>query len=179
MTNSLDRFASGFASFLGPVVRGTQSIGDAFQQMAQRIGNSLINQGLTGIGNWLGGALGLGGGGSSNGGGRGGLLGLGGFLGFLDGGGRIGANQWGVVGERRPEIVTGPANVIGGAETARIMNGSSTAGTVNINVNVEGANGDDHVRTLVQQGVQVGLESYDRRLPDRVQSIRSDPYARR
>ncbi|RUM99037.1 hypothetical protein EET67_05205 [Pseudaminobacter arsenicus] len=35
---------------------------------------------------------------------------------------------------------------------------------VNINVNVEGANGDDHVISLVRQGVSAGLSQYDRQL---------------
>jgi len=65
------------------------------------------------------------------------LSGIGGFLGFKDAGGHIGAGQFAVVGERRPELVTGPANVIGGAETAKLMN-SNNSNTTNININYSG-----------------------------------------
>jgi hypothetical protein len=58
------------------------------------------------------------------------LSGIGGFLGFKDAGGPIGAGQFAVVGERRPEIITGPANVIGGAETAKLMQGGNTTENV-------------------------------------------------
>ena len=62
---------------------------------------------------------------------------FGGFAGFKDAGGHIGAGQFAVVGERRPELVTGPANVIGGAETAKLMN-SNNSNTTNININYSG-----------------------------------------
>lgn len=35
------------------------------------------------------------------------------------------ANSWGIVGERGPEIVRGPANVTGRQETAQMMGGPS------------------------------------------------------
>lgn len=41
-------------------------------------------------------------------------------------------------------------------------------GTVNINVNVSGANGDQHVIDLVQQGVRRGLGEYDKQIPSKV-----------
>jgi hypothetical protein len=50
------------------------------------------------------------------------------FAGFFDGGGNIPRGQFGMVAEKRPEfvngvLVPGPANVVGGAETARRMGG--------------------------------------------------------
>ncbi|WP_370223512.1 hypothetical protein [Pararhodobacter marinus] len=57
--------------------------------------------------------------------------------------------------------------------------GASTAGSsVNINVNVDGANGDQHVMDLVAQGVQTGLSRFDRALPGRVREIQSNPRRR-
>ncbi len=49
-------------------------------------------------------------------------------------------------------------------------------GTTNINVNVEGANGDQHVIALVRQGVAAGLEQHDRYvLPGKVKHIIQNP----
>ncbi|WP_370267417.1 hypothetical protein [Nioella sp.] len=57
--------------------------------------------------------------------------------------------------------------------------GASAAGSsVNINVNVDGANGDQHVMDLVAQGVQTGLSRFDRVLPGRVREIQSNPRRR-
>ncbi len=55
------------------------------------------------------------------------------FAGFFDKGGQIGAGQFGVVGEKGPEIVTGPATVIGRQETAELMQGGGGSVTYNIN----------------------------------------------
>lgn len=44
------------------------------------------------------------------------------FAGFFDKGGTIGAGKFGIVGEKGPEIVTGPARVIGRQETASMLN---------------------------------------------------------
>lgn len=54
------------------------------------------------------------------------------FAGFFDNGGFIGAGKIGLVGERGPELVTGPANVLGRTDTAQLMGGGST--TVNYNI---------------------------------------------
>jgi hypothetical protein len=60
------------------------------------------------------------GGGSAGGGGFGEW-----FAGFFDTGGMIGSGQFGIVGERGPEIVRGPAMITSRKETERIMSGSS------------------------------------------------------
>jgi lambda family phage tail tape measure protein len=57
------------------------------------------------------------------------------FEGFFDTGGRIGAGKFGIVGERGPEIVTGPAQVIGRRETAELMNQSAQPNQVNYTIN--------------------------------------------
>lgn len=56
--------------------------------------------------------------------------------------------------------------------------GSSDGRNVNITINVEGANGDEHVVKLVRQGVQQGLQTYDREIaPHTVNRVIRDPYA--
>lgn len=55
----------------------------------------------------------------------GGLAGL--FAGFFDRGGNIPAGQFGIVGEKGPEIVRGPANVTGREDTAKMMGGRSVS----------------------------------------------------
>ncbi|EXF45275.1 lambda family phage tail tape measure protein [Pseudomonas sp. BAY1663] len=55
-------------------------------------------------------------GGAAGGAGAGGLASA--FAGLFDSGGSIAAGQWGIVGERGPEIVTGPAAVTGRQATA-------------------------------------------------------------
>ncbi len=80
-----------------------------------------------------------------------GILGL--FSGFFDTGGSIPAGRWGIVGERGPEMVRGPASVTGRRETADAMSGGGK--TFNINVNVpESAAKDRGTRT--QFGTDVG-----------------------
>ncbi|QFY60370.1 hypothetical protein FZ934_07950 [Rhizobium grahamii] len=80
-----------------------------------------------------------------------------------------------VVGERGPEIVNLPqgAQVIPNhklitAPVAPSLKGSGGASTVNnastLNVNVSGANGDDHVRMLVKQGVGEALAEQNERM---------------
>jgi len=62
------------------------------------------------------------------------------------------------------------------ASAATAASGGSAAATININI--DGANGDQHVLDLVRQGVRQGLELYDRGLPDRVSQIQRNPRSR-
>ncbi len=60
--------------------------------------------------------------------GSGGLIGtattaIGSFFGYKDGGGTIPSGGWGIVGERGPEIVRGPAAVTSRMDTAKAMSG--------------------------------------------------------
>lgn len=66
-----------------------------------------------------------------------------GFAGAFDNGGSIGSGQWGIVGERGPEIVSGPAMVTSRADTAKQMGGE-------VQVNVYAPEGSD-VRTEERQ----------------------------
>lgn len=60
------------------------------------------------------------------------------FSGFFDKGGVIPAGKFGVVGEKGPEIVTGPANVIGRLETQGILAGAGggEGGGTNVTYNI-------------------------------------------
>jgi len=119
-----------------------------------------------GAGGGLGGLLGYSGGQQSGGGGGGGGL-LGMILGFLpklfgfaDGTDNAPPGMaW--VGERGPEIV----RFRGGEQV--VPNHKLGAGNQNaappraqIHVNVQGANGDAHVRMLVNQGIQQGMSNF-------------------
>lgn len=76
---------------------------------------------------------------TSGGGSGGGLLSFVGkaFAGAFDKGGNIPAGQFGLVGERGPEIVTGPASVTSRADTARIMRGGGGTTDVRVIVGVD------------------------------------------
>ncbi|ANM12042.1 phage tail length tape measure family protein [Rhizobium sp. N324] len=77
-----------------------------------------------------------------------------------------------IVGERGRELVNLPrgSQVVPNHRTENMMaangnrGGSSQRGPVPLNVNIQGANGDDHVRTLVEQGVAAGLDSYNKEM---------------
>jgi hypothetical protein len=55
---------------------------------------------------------------------------------FMDKGGRLGTNEWGIVGEYGPELVKGPATVIGREDTARMMSQPQDPVMVRPQVNV-------------------------------------------
>jgi hypothetical protein len=70
-----------------------------------------------------------------------------------------------IVGERGPELVNLPqgSQVFDTNRSARMMagNGNNSNAPANLNVNVIGANGDEHVRALVRQGVGQALSQYN------------------
>tara|TARA_R100000152_G_C6782307_1_gene219759 strand:- start:5256 stop:7658 length:2403 start_codon:yes stop_codon:yes gene_type:complete len=55
------------------------------------------------------------------------------FSGMYDKGGDIPAGKWGIAGEIGPEVVTGPARVIGRKDTEKLMSGKSGGDTYNVN----------------------------------------------
>lgn len=108
--------------------------------------------------------------------------GVGGWLGGLLGGARanggpVAAGVPYLVNERTPnsEVFVPSRNgaVLNVPQAQAALRGQGGSGPVNINVNVTGANGDQHVIQLVQQGVSAGLRSYDQGLPDRMSEINS------
>ena len=84
------------------------------------------------------------------------------------------------INELGGEIVTLPrgAQVIPHDLSKEMMRGQGGAANMHITVNVEGANGDQHVIELVNQGVAQGLSAFDSALPGRVQQINAQPRRR-
>lgn len=80
------------------------------------------------------------------------------FAGLFDEGGRIPAGQVGIVGERGPELVRGPASVTGREDTAAMLSGS-TGSVVNITL-VAAGSGEvvDTVRYQTNRDEQKGRE---------------------
>jgi phage-related minor tail protein len=108
-------------AFVNFVTTGKGSFRDLVDDMISQLKRLLAKKIFKTILNFLGGGLGS----------------L--FSGFFDQGGIIPAGKFGIVGEKGPEIVTGPANVIGRMETQGILanenqgSGQPTNVTYNIN----------------------------------------------
>lgn len=109
-------------------------------------------------------ALGLG---SGSGGGF-----LGGIIGAISGaraaGGPVNSGESYLVGEKGPEIFTPnsggmitPNNELNSV-AKKVGGAASSKQNINITVQVDGANGDQHVIDLVNQGVSQGLSKYDK-----------------
>ncbi|QBF32142.1 hypothetical protein [Thalassococcus sp. S3] len=109
---------------LADVAVDGRDAGETLGQVFKRMSRDLISSGLQNLLSSVFSPLsGIGGGG-----GGGFLSGLFGnvFGGFFDEGGRLGSNQWGIVGEYGPEIVEGPANIISRRDTARMFDNDPT-----------------------------------------------------
>ena len=79
------------------------------------------------------------------------------FAGLFDEGGRIPAGQVGIVGERGPELVRGPANVTGREDTAALASGGGSS--INITLVAQGS-GEvvDTIRYQTDRDEQKGRE---------------------
>ena len=89
-----------------------------------------------------------------SGGGEGIMSLIGGFAGFFDNGGSIPSNKFGMVGERGPELISGPAKVYNRAKTAREMENSGSGGS-NITFALEGdfdTRAERSIRRMIQSG---------------------------
>jgi len=129
------------------------------------LGNNLITNGFGGLGDIFSGLFGKLGGMLQNimgGGGGAGIAGwLGGILGgkvggMFDNGGSIPANKFGIVGERGPEFVSGPARVYNRAKTARELEASGNGGGGNLTFQLEGdfdSRAERSIRNMVQSGM--------------------------
>lgn len=94
------------------------------------------------------------------------------------------ASGTGLMGEAGPEAVM-PLTRMNNGDLGVSFSGMSGAANnnqpvpVNINVRVDGANGDKHVIDLVNQGVQAGLQQFNEKvLPERVNEISYDSRVR-
>jgi phage tail tape-measure protein len=84
------------------------------------------------------------------------------FDGFFAAGGRIGYGKFGIVGEAGPEIVTGPANVIGTDQTAAMLGGGGGPYNVTYNINAVDASSfrnmiardPEFIHAVVQKGAK-------------------------
>lgn len=90
------------------------------------------------------------------GGGLGGIASL--FAGFFDDGGSIPSNKFGIVGERGPELVSGPSTVYSRAKTARELEkaGGGGKGTGNVTFALEG-DFDTRAERSIRQMINSGM----------------------
>lgn len=122
-TSTLKGLEDGLVSFVKTGKLDFKSLADSIITDLIRIA---AQQAIAGVFGSSAGSSGTAAGGSSGASTATGLLSLfSSFAGFFDRGGPIPAGQFGIVGEKGPEIVRGPANVTGREDTARQMSGSS------------------------------------------------------
>lgn len=110
-----DTLTNGFQGSFKDILSGW---GQLVQRMIAEAAAAQLTESLFG-------ALGVGGA-KGGAGGAGALASIGSFFaGFFDNGGNIPSGQFGVVGEKGPEIVRGPVNVTGRTDTARMQSGNT------------------------------------------------------
>lgn len=110
-----------FAEFLfDPFDNGLKGMLENFGRILQRMAaEAAAAKIFESIGSW----------GKSNqrsGGWSGALAAIASFAGMYDAGGFIGAGQWGIVGERGPELVRGPAHITSRMDTPKMLGGQTT-----------------------------------------------------
>jgi len=191
----VQRLGGMWGSAFSGIVRGATSARDAlgrlFDQMADMVLSNAFSQLFTG----LFGGLGGGGGGFLSflfGGGfaQGGVFQSGAVVPYASGGVVSQATSFpmaggrtGLMGEAGPEAIMPLARMASGelgvrAAAAPVAVASPGGQPLNITVHVEGANGDDHVRRLVAQGVQMGMDQLRREVPDLIEAHDADPLVR-
>lgn len=111
-----DNLTNGFNGSFKDILSGW---GQLVQRMIAEAAAAQLTESLFG-------ALGVGGANGGSAGGAGALASIGSFFaGFFDNGGNIPSGQFGVVGEKGPEIVRGPVNVTGREDTKRLSGGNT------------------------------------------------------
>lgn len=160
-------------SILDFAAEGVNSFGDLAQSIKRAAWELFLFGNQKNGGDW-GGLLG-----GIFGGGGGGL-----FAGLFDSGGNIPSGKVGIAGEYGPELIRGPAHVTSRVDTARMMQGMGGANgkvTVRVLVDDQGnfrAIAEDVAGPVAAEVVRVGLDRYDRDLPDKMESYLNDPEAR-
>jgi len=154
----------------GPVGEGAENAAATQQQGFKGIMDTLWNTTKTLLSDGFGGLKDIFGGlmnslGSLFGGGGsgGGFMGVistiaGAFGGGFYTGGSLGANKFGVVGERGPELITGPAKVYSNAQSARMLEraGTESQGSKNITFALEGdfdTRAERSIRRMINSGM--------------------------
>jgi len=111
-----DTLVNGFNGSFKDILSGW---GSMIQRMIAEAAAAQLTESLFG-------ALGVGAGAKGGGGAASALSGIGSFFaGFFDNGGNIPSGQFGIVGEKGPEIVRGPVNVTGREATAKMSGGNT------------------------------------------------------
>lgn len=131
-------FAEGLVSSIFDAITGAKSLGEMFDNLKkvaldalQSIAKQLVQSGINALIGKLGGSL-LGGGGGSS------------FGGLFANGGTLGAGQWGIAGEKGPEIIHGPARVTP-------MDGmGGRGGNTNVTVNIQAQDAASFQRSQTQ-----------------------------
>lgn len=158
--------------FISDLSRGTSGM-EAFQhaveklrdKLTEKLSDTIIDQLLGKAGTTMSGG--------------GGLIssfvsGIGHFFGLFAEGGSIGGGGWGIVGEKGPEIVQGPANVTPFAKVpmAAAPAPAPAANVLHMSVDVSGARGDREIQALVVSAVQAGISQFSTSgLPGRLAEI--------
>lgn len=151
-----DTIKMGLSDALYGLITGTMSVKDAFAQMAQSIIQSLADIAAelasSALVKMFLGSLGGGGGAGLNIGGMS-------FGGFYANGGTLGAGQWGIAGERGPEIIHGPARItpmddMRGGGGVRVNNTVINNSGSQVSTRASrGADGTVNIETLVEDKV--------------------------
>lgn len=156
-----EKTADRFGSMVAGIITGSRSIGDVLSQL----GNNLLSSGISSIASNLFSGSGL----------------ADVFAGFFDKGGSIGAGQFGIAGERGPEIVTGPAQVTSRRKTASVLSGG-VAGTATIRIVAPPgftAEQRGEAQGIAVEVMETGLDAFEReRLPDQIERFRNDDKVR-
>ncbi|MHC2298145.1 phage tail tip lysozyme [Rhizobium mongolense] len=154
------------SKFGGTTAKATEGLGQLGSGLGS-LGSSLSTAGSSaasggtgggGLFGWLGGLFG--------GGGQWAAAASGKITGLFADGTNYAPGGLAIVGERGPELVNLPqgSQVFNTNKSRDMMAANSNSGLSGggmMNVNIQGANGDDHVRTLVQQGVGEALREYN------------------
>lgn len=150
------------SKFGGTTAKATEGLGQLGSGLGS-LGNSLSSAGSSaasggGLFGWLGGLFG--------GGGQWAAAASGKITGLFADGTNYAPGGLAIVGERGPELVNLPqgSQVFNTNKSQQMMAANSNSGPSGggmMNVNINGANGDDHVRILVQQGVGEALREYN------------------
>lgn len=142
-SGSLGQFGNGLGQLGTTLASGAAGGGGGLLSALSGIGRSIFASSGQFASAWMGGGIGLYANGTNNA--PGGLS---------------------IVGERGPELLNLPqgSGVVSNHKLMQALNDNgqrASAAPANLNVNVMGANGDDHVRALVRQGVGQALSQYN------------------
>jgi len=133
---------------------GMLGVTDGDRSVIESIGGltDVSKEGFGGLGGLLGNLFG----GGAGGGAMGAIGGIASLFGLFDNGGSIQPNKFGIVGERGPELVSGPATVYNRAKTARELENAKGMGGGNVTFALEGdfdSRAERSIRNMVNSGM--------------------------